>query len=283
RRCDPLGSLGFPPFRFLEDDMATFTRFQALLASTGVAALGSATLLALLAGNALTLAGANETIADPSQPFVGPDFPICHTPVATGPAFMLRLAQTEVPRAEMSAANAAPAFADTEPPLWTGLGSVAYKVSTANERAQAYFDQGMRLAYAFNHGEAQRAFRTAQKLDPQCAMCFWGEALVLGPNINLPMQEDAVVPSFAAAQKAKALAGKASPREQALIGALAARYGSDPKAARAPFDAAYATELAKVAKQFPDDDEIATLYAEAVMDLSPWNYWKPRGHEPNPP
>jgi hypothetical protein len=193
---------------------------------------------------------------------------------------MLRLAQTEVPRAEMSAASSAPAFADTEPPLWTGLGSITYKITTANERAQAYFDQGLRLAYAFNHGEAQRAFRMAQKLDPDCAMCFWGEALVLGPNINLPMQEDAVAPAYAAAQKAKALAAKASPREQALIGALAARYGSDPKAARAPLDAAYAAEMAKVATQFPDDDEIATLYAEAVMDLSPWDYWKPGGRDP---
>jgi tetratricopeptide (TPR) repeat protein len=214
---------------------------------------------------------------------VGAEFPICHTPVTKGlPGMMLRLAQTEVPRAEMSAANTAPAFADTEPPLWTGLGSVTYKVSTTNERAQAYFDQGLRLAYAFNHGEAQRAFRMAQKLDPNCAMCFWGEALVLGPNINLPMQEDALAPAYAAAEKAKVLAGNASPREQALINALAVRYGSDPKAARPPFDAAYASEMAKVAKQFPDDDEIATLYAEAVMDLGPWNYWKPGGHEPNP-
>jgi tetratricopeptide (TPR) repeat protein len=256
--------------------MATFTRLQALLASTAVATLGSATLLALLAGNALTLAGASENA-------VGPDFPICHTPVTKGlPGMMLRLAQTEVPRAEMSAANTAPAFADTEPPLWTGLGSVTYKISTTNERAQAYFDQGLRLAYAFNHGEAQRALRMAQKLDPNCAMCFWGEALVLGPNINLPMQEDALAPAYAAAQKAKALAGNASPREQALINALAVRYGSDPKAARPPFDTAYASEMAKVAKQFPDDDEIATFYAEAVMDLSPWNYWKPGGREPNP-
>ena len=263
--------------------MATFTRLQALLTSTAVAALGSAALLAPLAGNALNLAGASENAVDPSQPMVGAEFPICHTPVTKGlPGMMLRLAQTEVPRAEMSAANTAPAFADTEPPLWTGLGSVTYKVSTTNERAQAYFDQGLRLAYAFNHGEAQRAFRMAQKLDPNCAMCFWGEALVLGPNINLPMQEDALAPAYAAAEKAKALAGNASPREQALINALAVRYGSDPKAARPPFDAAYASEMAKVAKQFPDDDEIATLYAEAVMDLSPWNYWKPGGHEPNP-
>jgi len=273
----------FLRFDFLEDDMATFTRLQALLASTAVATLGSAALVALVAGNDLTLAGASENAAGPLQPFVGPDFPICHTPVTKGlPGMMLRLAQTEVPRAEMSAANTAPAFADTEPPLWTGLGSVTYKISTTNERAQAYFDQGLRLAYAFNHGEAQRAFRMAQKLDPNCAMCFWGEALVLGPNINLPMQEDALAPAYAAAQKAKALAGNASPREQALINALAVRYGSDPKAARPPFDAAYASEMAKVAKQFPDDDEIATFYAEAVMDLSPWNYWKPGGREPNP-
>src|SRR6266487_1562134 len=172
--------------------------------------------------------------------------------------------------AEMQAAMPAPAFADSDPPLWDGLGSLTYKITTSNPQAQAYFDQGLRLAYAFNHGEAQRAFRKAQKLDPACAMCFWGEALVLGPNINLPMQEDAVAPAFAAAQKAKALADKSSPREQALIAAISARYGSDPKATRAPFDAAYAVEMAKVATQFPDDDEIATFYAEAVMDLSPW-------------
>src|SRR5438046_9263332 len=121
---------------------------------------------------------------------------------------MLRLAQTEVPRAEMSAATSAPAFADTEPPLWGGLGSIAYKITTANERAQAYFDQGMRLTYAFNHGEAQRAFRTAQKLDPECAMCFWGEALVLGPNINLPMQEGAVASAYVAATAGEGLGGK---------------------------------------------------------------------------
>ena len=262
--------------------MATVTRSQRLMFSTGAAALGGAALATLLAGSIVTLAGAGATAVDPSLPF-GPDFPVCHTPAATGSRnMMLRLVQTEVPRAEMSAASSAPVFAETEPPLWAGLGSITYKIITANERAQAYFDQGLRLAYAFNHGEAQRAFRMAQKLDPDCAMCFWGEALVLGPNINLPMQEDAVAPAYAAAQKAKALAGKSSLREQALIGALAARYSSDPKAARTPFDTAYAAEMAKVAKQFPDDDEIATLYAEAAMDLSPWDYWKPGGREAKP-
>jgi tetratricopeptide (TPR) repeat protein len=267
----------------LEDDMATSTRSPRLLVSAGAAALAGTALAALLASNIATRADADSAAADISLPLAGPDIPVCTTPPATfQPSTMLRLAQTEVPRAEMSAASNAPAFADTEPPLWAGLGYVTHKITTANELVQVYFDQGLRLAYAFNHGEAQRAFRKAQKLDPDCAMCFWGEALVLGPNINLPMQEDAVAPAYAAAQKAKALAGKATPREQALIGALAARYGSDPKAARAPLDAAYAAEMEKVASQFSDDDEIATLYAEAVMDLSPWDYWKPGGREPNP-
>jgi tetratricopeptide (TPR) repeat protein len=272
----------FPP-PVLEDDMATFTQSQKLLVSAGAGAFGGAAALILLAGNIVTIAGAGATAADASSPLPDQDFPVCTTTAATGaPNMLLRLAQTEVPRAEMSVATSAPAFADTEPPLWPDLGSITYKITTANERAQAYFDQGLRLAYAFNHGEAQRAFRMGQKLDPDCAMCFWGEALVLGPNINLPMPEDAVAPAYAAAQKAKALAADASPRERALIGALAARYGSDPKADRAPFDAAYAAEMAKVATQFPDDDEIVTLYAEAVMDLSPWDYWKPGGREPNP-
>jgi tetratricopeptide (TPR) repeat protein len=263
----------------LEDDMATFTRSQSLLVSAGAGALSGAALLTVLGGNILAVAGADATTMDLSPS----DFPICHTPAATGlPSIMLRLAQTEVPRAEMSAAKSALAFADIEPPLWPGLGAVTYKITTTNERAQAYFDQGLRLAYAFNHGEAQRAFRMAQKLDPGCAMCFWGEALVLGPNINLPMQDDARAPAYAAAQKAKALAGKANPREQALIDALTTRYGSDPKAARPAFDKAYASAMAKVAAQYPDDNEIAALYAEAVMDISPWDYWKPGGRKPNP-
>jgi tetratricopeptide (TPR) repeat protein len=267
----------------LEDDMSTSRRSQGLIVSAAAAALAGTALATLLTGSIVTLADTASAIADKSLPATGSGVSICRAPVATGPAnMMLRLAQTEVPRAEMSAATSAPAFADTEPPLWNGLGSITYKITTANEGAQAYFDQGLRLAYAFNHGEAQRAFRKAQKLDPECAMCFWGEAFVLGPNINLPMQEDAAAPAYAAARKAQSLAGKATAREQALIGAVVARYGSDPKAARPPFDKAYAAEMARVASQFPDDDQIATLYAEAVMDLSPWDYWKPGGHEPNP-
>lgn len=262
--------------------MATSRRSHGLLASAGVAALAGTALATLLAGSIATLADAGAT-ATADISLADPGITLCGSSAVSGaPRMMLRLAQTEVPRAEMSAAKSAPDFADTEPPLWSGLGPITWKITTANDQAQAYFDQGLRLAYAFNHGEAQRAFRKAQKLDPDCAMCFWGEAYVLGPNINLPMQEDAIAPSYAAAQKASALAGKATPREQALIGAIAARYANDPKAERAPLDKAYAAEMAKAAARFSDDNEIATLYAEAVMDLSPWDYWKPGGREPNP-
>src|SRR5262249_30270876 len=209
-----------------------------------------------------------------------PDFLCCNTLAAAGRQNRVpRLAEarTEAPQTKMNAAVPAPALADRDPPLWDGLGSVTYKISTSSAEAQAYFDQGLRLAYAFNHGEAQRAFRKAQKLDPSCAMCFWGEALVLGPNINLPMQTDAVGPAFAAVQRALALSTNASPREQALIIALATRYTPETKTDRAPLDAAYAAAMGKVAADFPDDNEIALLYAEALMDLSPWNYWQPGG------
>ena len=208
--------------------------------------------------------------------------PFCHSAVARTAASIRVASRTEVPEAELQATAPNAAFADNDPPLWDGLGMLSYKITTTSGAAQNYFDQGLRLAYAFNHAEAQRAFRKAEKIDPHCAMCFWGEALVLGPNINLPMSELAVPPAFAALQKAQALAASASPREQMLIGALSARYTDDSKADRKPLDAAYAAAMEKVAAKFPDDDEIAVLYAESVMDVSPWNYWQPGGHEPTP-
>jgi tetratricopeptide (TPR) repeat protein len=206
--------------------------------------------------------------------------PICHTP--GGAMGVMRVAQTEVSPMGRQAQDPAAAFANAEPPLWSNLGSLSYPITTSNPEAQKYFDQGLRLSYGFNHAEARRAFRTAQKIDPDCAMCYWGEALVLGPHVNAGMDESAVAPAFAALGKAKALAAKASPREQALITALSARYTDDPKADRAPLDKAYAEAMAKAAAQFPDDNEINTLYAEAVMDLSPWDYWEPGGVAPHP-
>ena len=165
-------------------------------------------------------------------------------------------------------------------PLFGNLGRLSWRVTTANATAQRYFDQGLRLAYGFNHAEALRAFRTAQKHDPSCAMCFWGEALVLGPNINAPMESAAVAPAVAAVKQASEKAGSAAPHEQALIAALAKRYSDDPKAERAPLDAAYAAAMGEVATRFPQDDNIQVLYAEALMDLSPWDYWEPGGAKP---
>ena len=132
---------------------------------------------------------------------------------------MMRLAQarTEVPPSGMQAAFAGARVRRQDPPLWEGLGAATFKITTAVPEAQTYFNQGLRLAYGFNHGEAQRAFRKAQKLDPECAMCFWGEALVLGPNINLPMPEDAVAPAYAAAQKARRSPAAQARRSRRLL------------------------------------------------------------------
>lgn len=172
------------------------------------------------------------------------------------------------------AAEAAEAKTDS-PPLWPGLGTHTLKITTSKPQAQAYFDQGLRLTYGFNHWEAVRAFREAQKIDPSCAMCYWGEGYALGPNINSPvMSEDAIEPAFSAAAKALALASTASDSERALIEALAKRYSPDPKAERGPLNEAYAAAMRKVYDAFPKDQDIATFYAESVMDVAPWDYWE---------
>ncbi len=159
------------------------------------------------------------------------------------------------------------------PPLWDNLGTLHYAITTADPQAQKYFDQGLRLAYGFNHTEARRAFHYAQQLDPGCALCFWGEALVLGPNINAGMSPEANEPALAALEKAKAITG-AGDKEKALIAALATRYSPDPQADRPTLDKNYADAMAAVAAQYPDDQEIAVLTAEALMDTQPWDYWE---------
>ncbi|MDK1493658.1 hypothetical protein QN219_27065 [Sinorhizobium sp. 7-81] len=163
-------------------------------------------------------------------------------------------------------------------PLWPNLTGRRSSASTASEEAQPYIDQAMMLSFGFNHAEAARSFRQAQELDPSCAICFWGEALVLGPNINAPMDPDANAAAMAAVAKATALAPNASPREQALIAALARRYAPDTD--REALDQAYADAMAEVAGKFPNDDDIAVLYVEALMDLSPWDYWTDGGAKP---
>ncbi|HEY2750365.1 hypothetical protein [Phenylobacterium sp.] len=168
-------------------------------------------------------------------------------------------------------------------PVFKGLGVHHMPISTRNAKTQAYFDQGVNLLFGFNHAEAIRSFREAARLDPNCAMCWWGVAEALGPNINLPMQPDAVAPALQALQRAQALAPKASPREQAWIAALGARYSADPKADRHALDEAWAEAMAKLWREHPEDLDAATFYAEAMMDTQPWDYWQadgvtPKGH-----
>jgi tetratricopeptide (TPR) repeat protein len=176
-------------------------------------------------------------------------------------------------------ASARPADGDTVP-LYENLGTHSYTITTDSAPAQRYFDQGLRLTYAFNHAEARRSFRAAQRHDPNCAMCYWGEAFVLGPNINAPMEEAASNPAVAAIDRATALAPQASEREQALIKALARRYSDDPETDRMALNRAYADAMAEVVRRFPDDDDIAVLYVDAIMNLSPWDYWEADGTTP---
>ncbi len=159
------------------------------------------------------------------------------------------------------------------PVLYDSLGTYAYQITTASPGAQRWFDQGLRLVYAFNHHEAQRAFREAARLDPRCAMCFWGIAITEGSNYNHPTDAEREARALAAIRQAAALAAGTRPEERALIDAAARRHAADPAAARATLDAAYASALRDAARRFPDDLEIATFFADAMMNLRPWNLW----------
>jgi tetratricopeptide (TPR) repeat protein len=169
------------------------------------------------------------------------------------------------------------------PPLYTWLGEFSYAITTDNEQAQRYFDQGLRLTYAFNHPEALRAFRKAQELDPACAMCYWGEAYALGPNINAPMDPAAVGPAVRAVETARERAGRAREHEQALIVALTQRYAAEAQMDRATLNQAYANAMAEVAARFPEDVAILSLYADALMNVAPWDYWEADGSTLKPP
>jgi tetratricopeptide (TPR) repeat protein len=162
-------------------------------------------------------------------------------------------------------------------PLYADLGTLHREITTSVPRAQQYFDQGLRLTYAFNHAEAIRAFREAARLDTVCAMCWWGIAFAYGPNINAPMDSASALEAWAAVQQAQKRAASASPREQAYISAIATRYAEIPPAARAPFDSAFASAMADVARAEPNDPDAATIYAESLMDLRPWEYWQKDG------
>jgi tetratricopeptide (TPR) repeat protein len=182
--------------------------------------------------------------------------------------------------AALAAACSKPALEPSAPraPLYDNLGSYHHPVTTASPDAQRYFDQGLTLSYAFNHAEAIRSFRQGIALDPDCAMCYWGVAFAYGPNINAPITEEAAREGFTAIEQARMHAGAATEAERAYIEALAKRYAADAKAERPPLDRAYADAMREVVKRYPDDLDAATLFAQSLMDTSPWNYWDQEGN-----
>jgi tetratricopeptide (TPR) repeat protein len=178
--------------------------------------------------------------------------------------------------------NTPPGFDGTLVPLFAGLTeNFTYPITTKSKVAQKYFDQGLILAYGFNHAEAVRSFKEATRQDPDCASCYWGLAYVLGPNYNSKMNTDVLTEAEEAIANARLRADKCSPKENALIIALSKRYPKNAKDDPKPFYIAYSNELKKVSEKFPDDHDIAALYAESLMDLHPWNLWDKKG-EPRP-
>jgi tetratricopeptide (TPR) repeat protein len=165
-----------------------------------------------------------------------------------------------------------------------GLGDHSMPISTRHPEVQRWFDQGLALTYGFNHDAAGRSFLRAAELDPQCAMCWWGAALVLGPHVNAGMDPAYILAAWERLQRATAAAADGPPREQAYIRTLAARYVQDPPEDRRPLDEAYAAAMAQLVREYPDDLDAATLHAEALMNLQPWDYWdeagKPKGNTP---
>ena len=178
---------------------------------------------------------------------------------------------------ESTVAPAPPTSNAETVPLYTNLGSHTKRISTNVAATQQYFDQGLRLVYGFNHAEAIRSFTRAAELDPTCAMCYWGIALAYGPNVNAPMDAASGGAAYAAAQKALGLKSRATAAERAYIEAVAQRYAETPPTDRAPLETAYSRAMKRVASTYANDLDAATLYAESLMDLRPWNYWRPDG------
>ena len=164
-------------------------------------------------------------------------------------------------------------------PLFDGMGDHTHPITTNNKYVQRYFDQGLTIDFAFNHAESARSFRAGQTLDPNCAMCFWGEALALGPNINVTsngsviMADQERLAAYEAIQKAVSLKNKVSEKERDFIDALATRYNGDTASPRGPLDLAYAEAMRKLSNKYPEDDDAASLFAESLMNTMPWDYW----------
>ncbi|WP_067148515.1 tetratricopeptide repeat protein [Pseudotamlana agarivorans] len=204
--------------------------------------------------------------------------------------FSLSEATPKLPKLVMSTISCTPAkylLEDIDStkqisPLFNNLGKLHFKVTTKNDRAQAFFNQGVKLSYAFNHAEAHRSFMEAARLDPDMAMAFWGQAFALGPNINDPTPTDERKTKInEAITKALLLKPNASNKEQELIKALSSRYSNDFKANPDTLNMAYMKAMETVLQHFPEDANIQILYAASVMNTIPWNYWDKNG-EPSP-
>lgn len=167
-------------------------------------------------------------------------------------------------------------------PKFKGLNGIDFPISTKNPEVQTYFNQGMMLAYGFNHAEAARSFFEAARLDPNCAMAFWGYAYVLGPNYNAGMEKDNCERAYWAAQTALRLSKNATPKEKALINALSTRYVKTPPEDRSALDIAYNAAMKKVYQTYPYDPDIGALYAESLMDLHPWDLYEKKTKKPKP-
>lgn len=195
--------------------------------------------------------------------------------------------QVEVAEVVRSPVTCAPVVSDREwyntdnkAPLFDGMGELNFKISTDNELVQRYFNQGLVLAYGFNHAEAARSFYYASKLDPKCAMALWGYAYVLGPNYNAGMESDNYQRAYDAVQKAiKVSESKGTQKERDMILALSKRYVKDPIEDRTDLDMAYSNEMKKLFDKYPEDSDIGTLYAESVMNLHPWDLYESSGKE----
>lgn len=160
-----------------------------------------------------------------------------------------------------------------EAPLFTNLGILDFPITTNSNLAQKYFNQGVILAYGFNHEEAFRSFEEAARLDSNCAMAYWGMAYVLGPNINLPMDAGVVHTAYEAIQKAISLLDNETEKEKDFVMALSKRYSNEVLEDRTPLDQAYSDAMRNLTTKYPDDPDAATMFAESIMDLHPWDYW----------
>jgi tetratricopeptide (TPR) repeat protein len=161
--------------------------------------------------------------------------------------------------------------------LMDGLSNLHHPVSTQNAEAQKFFDQGLRLVYAFNHEEAARSFHRAAELDPKLAMAWWGVALAVGPNYNLPVDPDREKLAVEAIAKAHTLSSNSTPIEQAYIDAMARRFSADLKPDYHQLDISYSKAMAALTHRYPDDLDAATLYADSLMNLRPWQLWNADG------